>query len=176
MAYANSGSIGAADADILITLKPGWRIRPKATSKPLREKLPRLFPGTTFAFLPADMVSQILNFGLPAPIDVQVIGQDLEADRAYANKIFAKVANVTGVADPRIQQAFNVPTLYVDVNRSLAGTVGLYRKGRRIFCAGHACRQFSNRADLLAQSEERRLLSDRRPDAAILGRFARRSQ
>ena len=128
MAYANSGSIGEADADILITLKRGMSEKTEGFIDSMRESLPRLFPGTTFAFLPADMVSQILNFGLPAPIDVQVIGENLGADRAYANKIFAKVARITGVADPRIQQAFNVPTLYVDVNRTLAGTVGLSEK------------------------------------------------
>ncbi len=128
MAYANSGSIGEADADILITLQRRMSNKTEGYIDAMREKLPRLFPGTTFAFLPADMVSQILNFGLPAPIDVQVIGENLEADRAYANKIFAKVARITGVADPRIQQAFNVPTLYVNVNRSLAGTVGLSEK------------------------------------------------
>ncbi len=128
MAYANSGSIGAADADILITLDPGMASKTSGYVQTMREKLRRLFPGTSFAFLPADMVSQILNFGLPAPIDVQVIGENLEADRAYANKIFPRIARVTGIADPRIQQAFNVPTLYVDINRSLAGSVGISEK------------------------------------------------
>ncbi len=128
MAYANSGSIGESDADILITVKRGMSKKTDSYLEALREKLPRMFPGTTFAFLPADIVSQILNFGLPAPIDVQVIGHDIEADRAYTDKIFTKIANVTGVADPRIQQAFNVPTLYVDVDRSFAGTVGLTEK------------------------------------------------
>jgi multidrug efflux pump subunit AcrB len=128
MAYANSGSIGESDADILITMKPGRAAETEGYLQDLREKLPRSFPGTTFAFLPADMVSQILNFGLPAPIDVQVIGHDLNADRVYADKIFTKIADVTGIADPRIQQAFNVPTLYVDVDRSLASAVGLSEK------------------------------------------------
>ena len=128
MAYANSGSIGAADADILISLKPEEAEKSGRAIEKLRKKLPQLYPGTTFAFLPADMVSQILNFGLPAPIDVQIIGHNIEADRAYADKIFARIANVSGVADPRIQQAFNAPTLYVDVNRSLADTTGLTEK------------------------------------------------
>jgi multidrug efflux pump subunit AcrB len=128
VAYANSGTIGESDADILISMKHGMSKETDGYLEALREKLPRLFPGTTFAFLPADIVSQILNFGLPAPIDVQVIGHDLEADRAYSDKIFTKIADVTGIADPRIQQAFNVPTLYVDVNRSFAGTVGLTEK------------------------------------------------
>ncbi len=128
MAYGNSGSIGAADADLLISLKPAEAEKSGQVVDELRRKLPRLYPGTTFAFLPADMVSQILNFGLPAPIDVQVIGHDIAADRAYAEKIFGRIAKVSGIADPRIQQAFNAPTLYVDVNRSLADTTGLTEK------------------------------------------------
>ncbi len=91
----------------------------------MRERLPRLFPGTTFAFLPADIVTQILNFGLPAPIDVQVIGTNLTANRAYADKLFKRIVQVPGMADTRIQQAFNAPTLKVDVNRSFASEVGL---------------------------------------------------
>ena len=134
MAYANSGSIGEADADILITLKRGMSEKTEGFIDSMRESLPRLFPGTTFAFLPADMVSQILNFGLPAPIDVQVIGENLGADRAYANKIFAKVARITGVADPRIQQAFNVPTLYVDVNRRSPAPSDFPKRTRLIPC------------------------------------------
>ncbi len=128
MAYANSGTVGAADADILISLKPGYAEDSADYIKTLREQMPRMFPGTTFAFLPADIVSQILNFGLPAPIDVQVIGTHLGADRAYADKIFRQIANVPGIADTRIQQAFNVPTLYVNVDRTLASDVGLSEK------------------------------------------------
>jgi multidrug efflux pump subunit AcrB len=78
--------------------------------------------------LPADMVSQILNFGAPAPIDVQVVGNDLQADRTYANALLARIKRIPGVADARIQQAFQQPTLNVDVDRSLAGLVGLSEK------------------------------------------------
>jgi multidrug efflux pump subunit AcrB len=120
--------VGAADADILVTLKHRAAKVSGRELEALREKLPLLYPGTTFAFLPADMVSQILNFGLPAPIDVQVIGHDIAADRAYVDKIFERIANVPGIADPRIQQQFNAPTLYVDVDRSMANTVGLTEK------------------------------------------------
>ena len=91
----------------------------------LRETLPREFPGSTFSFLPADIVSQILNFGLPAPIDVQVIGRKTKENRAYAEMIFRKIARVPGIADPRIQQVFNAPTMNVDVDRSLANQIGL---------------------------------------------------
>jgi multidrug efflux pump subunit AcrB len=125
LAYSNSGTVSVADGDIMITLEPGQAENSAGYVNILRERLPRLFPGTTFAFLPADMVSQILNFGLPAPIDVQVIGQNLAADRAYADNIFKRIVNVTGIVDARIQQPNNAPTLYVNVDRTLAGSVGL---------------------------------------------------
>ncbi|MDB5408926.1 MAG: transporter [Rhodospirillales bacterium] len=124
MAYNNSGTIGVEDADILISLNPNHA----ATAgyvKAMREKLPRLFPGTNFAFLPADMVSQILNFGAPAPIDLQVVGNDLQADRKYASELLSRIRLIPGIADARVQQAFQQPTLNVNVDRSLAGLVGL---------------------------------------------------
>jgi multidrug efflux pump subunit AcrB len=127
MAYNNSGTIGVEDADILISLKPNHA--PTADYvKAMREQLPRLFPGTSFAFLPADMVSQILNFGAPAPIDVQVVGNDLPADRKYADELLSRIKRIPGIADARIQQAFQQPTLNVNVDRSLAGLVGLSEK------------------------------------------------
>jgi len=124
LSYGNSGTIGVFDADILISLNEG------ATStadyvKILRERLPRAFPGTTFSFLPADIVSQILNFGAPAPLDVQITGNDLNAASVYADKLLAKIKNVPGVADPRIQEAFRAPALRIDFNRTLAGLVGM---------------------------------------------------
>jgi multidrug efflux pump subunit AcrB len=128
IAYSNSGTVGAADADILISLKPGNAALSDGFIRTMRERLPALFPGMTFAFLPADIVTQILNFGLPAPIDVQVIGRDGEANHAYANMILKRIAEVSGVADPRIQQDLNVPTLQIDVDRSLAENVGLTEK------------------------------------------------
>jgi multidrug efflux pump subunit AcrB len=127
MAYNNSGTIGAEDADILISLKPNHA--PTADYvKTMREQLPRQFPGTSFAFLPADIVSQILNFGVPAPIDLQVVGNDLQADRKYANEILARIKKIPGITDARIQQAFQQPTLNVNFDRSLAGLVGLSEK------------------------------------------------
>jgi multidrug efflux pump subunit AcrB len=124
MAYNNSGTIGPSDGDILISLKPDHHPTDDYIQA-LRERLPRMFPGTTFSFLPADIVTQILNFGLPAPIDVQVIGNKLEANRAYASMLLKRIQEVPGIADPRIQQAFNAPTLNVNVNRSFASEVGL---------------------------------------------------
>ena len=127
MAYNNSGTIGTGDADILVSLKPGHA--PTAGYvKTLRQELPRQFPGTSFSSLPADMVSQILNFGVPAPIDLQIVGNDLTASRKYADELLARIKMIPGIADARIQQAFNQPTLNVDVDRWLAGLVGLTEK------------------------------------------------
>ncbi len=125
IAYSNSGTIGVGDADILITLKEGEEGQGSEYMELMRERLPRLFPGTSFAFLPADIVTQILNFGLPSPIDVQVIGNKAAENRAYAEKIYKEISRVAGIADTRIQQAFNAPTLIVDVDRSFALDVGL---------------------------------------------------
>ncbi len=124
ISYGNSGTIGVFDADILVTLNEGT-VPTDVYVKSLREKLPRAFPGATFSFLPADIVSQILNFGSPAPIDVQVAGSDLSAGRAFANRLLAKIRHIPGVADPRIQEAFEDPGLKVDFNRDFAGVVGL---------------------------------------------------
>jgi multidrug efflux pump subunit AcrB len=128
MAYSNTGTIGASDADILITLNDGHEEEAPAYVTAMRETLPRKFPGTTFAFLPPDIVTQILNFGLPAPIDVQVIGTKIEANRDYATKILGRIARVPGVADARIQQAFNAPTFNVDVDRTRAELVDVSEK------------------------------------------------
>ena len=127
MAYNNSGTISVAEADILISLKPN-HAPTEDYVKTMREQLPREFPGVSFAFLPADIVSQILNFGVPAPIDLQVIGNDIEANRKYANALLARIKQIPGIADARIQQAFQQPSLNVNLDRSLAGLVGLSEK------------------------------------------------
>ena len=128
MAYNNTGTIGTADADILITLEEGQEKSSGALVERLREKLPERFPGVTFSFLPADIVTQILNFGLPAPIDVQVIGSDTTANRAHAAKLLRRIAEVTGVADARIQQPGDAPTIRVDVDRLQASRLGFSMK------------------------------------------------
>ncbi len=122
--YNNTGTIGESDGDIQISLNEGHAPTPKYVSR-LRAELPRRFPGLTFSFLPADIVSQILNFGAPAPIDVQVRGNDLNADFAYANKLLAQIRHVTGVADARIQQSTRLPTLNVDIDRTRAQYTGV---------------------------------------------------
>ena len=125
ISYGNSGTIGTFDADMLVTLNAGEGITTAALTRALRERLPRDFPGLTFSFLPADIVSQILNFGSPAALDVQVGGHDIEGNRAFANRLLARVRRVAGVADARIQEQARNPALKVDFNRALAGVVGL---------------------------------------------------
>jgi multidrug efflux pump subunit AcrB len=127
MAYNNSGTIGVGDADILISLNASHAPTDDYI-KTMREQLPRQFPGTSFAFLPADMVSQVLNFGAPAPIDVQVAGRDLAADRNYANMLLTRIRSIPGIADARIEQAFQQPTLDVIVDRSMASLAGVTEK------------------------------------------------
>ena len=124
LSYQNTGTIGVFDADMLISMREGSTATDTYV-KMLREQLPKAFPGTTFSFLPADIVSQILNFGSPAPLDVQIAGTDLKASRAFATKLLTKIRHVPGIADPRIQEAFQDPALKVDFNRDFAGVVGL---------------------------------------------------
>jgi multidrug efflux pump subunit AcrB len=128
MAYSNTGTIGSADADIQIALNEGYSKDSETFVEALRENLPRDFAGTTFAFLPADIATQILNFGLPAPLDVQINGPDPEITRAYADKIFKEIAKVPGTADIRIQQVSNYPTLRIDIDRSRAADLGFTEK------------------------------------------------
>jgi multidrug efflux pump subunit AcrB len=122
--YNNTGTIGESDGDIQISLREGHAPTVDYINR-LRSELPRRFPGTSFSFLPADIVSQILNFGAPAPIDLQIRGNDLGADFAYANKLLAQVRHVTGVADARIQQSAGQPTLDVNIDRTRAQYTGV---------------------------------------------------
>ena len=127
LSYSNSGTIGSADADISISLKKDHHPT-AAYVKKLREELPKNLPGMTFAFLPADIVSQILNFGLPAPIDIQVIGPKLEENRKYIDLLFRKIRHIPGIADARIQQSFDEPELRVKVDRSRAQEIGFTQR------------------------------------------------
>src|SRR5712672_2605113 len=123
LSYSNSAPVGSSDADILVTLSANHHPTDKYIQQ-LRLALPKQFPGVTFAFLPADMVSQILNFGLPAPIDVQVVGNDLEGNRLYASRLLERMKNVSGTADMRIQQPFDEPYLRMRVERTKAEELG----------------------------------------------------
>ncbi|HEY2070653.1 MAG TPA: efflux RND transporter permease subunit [Rhizomicrobium sp.] len=122
--YNNSGLIGYQDGDIYVTLNANHQ--PTADYvRTLRETLPKKFPGTVFSFLPADIISQILNFGAPAPIDVQVSGPKLDKDRNYALKLLDGLRKIPGLADARMQQSFQNPQLRVDVDRSRMAELGL---------------------------------------------------
>ena len=121
--YSNNGTIGPADADILISLSEKHRPSAEYTSA-LRARLPKEFPGVLFYFLPADLVSQILNFGLPAPIDIQILGTNLQANRAFADQLLQQVKFIPGATDLRIQQPFNQPKLFVNIDRTKAQDVG----------------------------------------------------
>jgi len=123
LSYSNSAPVGTSDADILVTLAANHHPTDDYIQQ-LRLTLPKQFPGVTFAFLPADMVSQILNFGLPAPIDVQIVGNDMEGNRLYADKLLDKIRYVAGTSDLRIQQPFDEPYLRLRVERTKAEEVG----------------------------------------------------
>ncbi len=125
--YSNSAPIGPEDADIMISLKAAHR--PTADyMRTLRRELPREFPGAVFAFLPADMVSQILNFGMPAPIDIQVVGPKLEANREFVDRLLVLLRRVPGLADLRLQQAFDQPKFHIDVDRTKATESGFTQR------------------------------------------------
>jgi multidrug efflux pump subunit AcrB len=124
MTYNNTGVIGPQDGDIQIKLREGHRPTEDYVQA-MREQLPRQFPGMTFAFLPADIVSQILNFGAPAPIDLQIRGANIDANFAYANRLLSRIKRIPGIADARIQQSPSNPTFDIDVDRTRAQYVGL---------------------------------------------------
>jgi CzcA family heavy metal efflux pump len=123
-AYNNTGTVGSQDGDIQIALNEGHRPTDEYVRE-MREKLPREFPGVTFSFPPADIISQILNFGSPAPIDLQIRGNNLDANFAYADRILREVRDVPGVVDARIAQSHANPTFNVDVDRTRAQLVGI---------------------------------------------------
>jgi CzcA family heavy metal efflux pump len=123
LSYSNSAPVGPGDADILVALTKDHR--PTAEYQhDIRLKLNEEFPGVTFYFLPADIVSQILNFGLPAPIDVQVVGTNLQGNRQFADNLLNQLKFVPGIVDLRIQQTFDQPKLHIDVDRTKAQQIG----------------------------------------------------
>ncbi len=123
-AYSSTGTIGPQDCDVTISLKndespvDGYRFR-------LRRELTKLYPGTAFTFLPGDITAKILNFGLPAPMDVQISGRGQAANLAYAQQMAARMRRIPGIADVNIQQAFNEPTMHIEASRSFASGIGL---------------------------------------------------
>ncbi len=124
LTYSNSAPVGPADADIQVSLNEKHHPTDIYVQR-LRTELARRFPGATFYELPSDIITQILNFGLPSPLDVQIVGPNLEGNRAFAVKLLDKMRYVPGTADLRIQQPFNQPRLFVDVDRSKSAQLGL---------------------------------------------------
>jgi multidrug efflux pump subunit AcrB len=127
LAYSTSAPIGPADADIQVQLTPNHRPTAEYVEK-LRTVLNRQYPGVTFYVLPVDIVTQILNFGLSAPIDLQIVGPNLEGNRALAERMADEIRYIPGAADVRIQQPFNYPKMTVDVDRTRAQSIGLTQK------------------------------------------------
>ncbi|MDY6926095.1 MAG: efflux RND transporter permease subunit [Pseudomonadota bacterium] len=125
--YANTGMIGSSDGDISITLAPGHQPT-AAYIKRLREVLPERFPDMTFSFLPADIVSQILNFGAPSPIDIQVRGRDLNANYDYANLLLKDIRKIDGMVDARIQQSRQAPAININIDRNQATYAGITQR------------------------------------------------
>jgi CzcA family heavy metal efflux pump len=124
LTYNNTGTVGTQDGDIQIALNEDHRPTAEFVRQ-MREKLPRQFPGVTFSFPPADIISQILNFGSPAPVDLQIRGNNLPANFTYADQLLRDIRRVPGVVDARIQQAQGNPTFEVNVDRTRAQLVGI---------------------------------------------------
>ena len=127
LSYSNSGVIGSGDADVLISLKPEHTAL-KHTIRRLRSRLNREFPGIMFYFLPADIVSQTLNFGLPAPFNVQLVGRDQAKNREVAARLAERIRQIPGAVDVRVQQPADQPKFKVEVDRTRAGELGLTEK------------------------------------------------
>lgn len=125
LSYSTSGVIGTSDAEILIALDPKHHHPTAQYIRRLRRELPARFPGVEFFFQPADIVSQILNFGLPAPVDIQLIGADTQSSYEIAQRIANRVRLIPGTADVHVQQMMSLPTLYLDMDRTRINQVGL---------------------------------------------------
>ena len=124
LSYSNSGLIGTGDADILVSLRPAHAPTPEYVRR-LRVRLNRDFPGTTFYFLPADIVSQTLNFGLPAPFNIQIAGRDQAKNREIAARLAEAVRKIPGAVDVRVQQPADQPKLRFAVDRQKASEMGI---------------------------------------------------
>jgi CzcA family heavy metal efflux pump len=125
LSYSNAGTIGTSDGEILVQLKPERGKPTRDYINDLRKRLPSEFPGVQFFFQPADIVTQILNFGTPAPIDVQITGMNQTGNYAAAVKLANQIRHIPGAADVHVQQAFDAPTLYLDIDRTRTQYVGL---------------------------------------------------
>ena len=125
LSYSNSGVIGTSDAEILVGLNQEHHHPTAGYIRRLREGLPRQFPGVEFFFQPADIVTQILNFGLPAPIDIQLIGPDVATNYTMAQQISNRMRRIPGTADVHVQQLLDLPTLHLNIDRDRVTQVGM---------------------------------------------------
>jgi multidrug efflux pump subunit AcrB len=125
LSYSNSGVIGTSDAEILVGLNQEHHHPTAGYIRKLREGLPRQFPGVEFFFQPADIVTQILNFGLPAPIDIQLIGPDVATNYMMAQQISNRMRRIPGTADVHVQQLLDLPTLHLNIDRDRVTQVGM---------------------------------------------------
>src|SRR6266576_569365 len=125
LTYSNAGTIGSSDAEILVQLKEGRGKPTGAYINDLREKLPQRFPGVQFFFQPADIVTQILNFGTPAPIDVEVTGMNQSGNYLIGEKLANEFRHIPGAVDVHVQQAFDNPVLHMEIDRARAQSVGM---------------------------------------------------
>jgi multidrug efflux pump subunit AcrB len=157
LSYSTSAPIGPADADITVQLTEKHHPSDEYVNR-LRLVLARQFPGVTFYVLPVDIVTQILNFGLSAPIDIQVIGPKLQENRGYAEKLLNDVKSVPGAADTRIQQPFDAPKFTVNVDRTRSQELGTDPEGCGNQRPRGVERQLPDHTQFLSRSKERRLL------------------
>jgi multidrug efflux pump subunit AcrB len=127
LTYTNSAPIGSSDADIMVSLTEHHQPTDRYIHD-LRNTLGTHFPGVLFSFIPADIVTQILNFGLPAPIDIQVVGRNLQANRTFAASLAGRLVQIPGIVDLRVHQAFNQPLLHLDVDRTHAAETGFTQR------------------------------------------------
>src|SRR6267143_690115 len=125
LTYSNSGTIGTSDAEILVQLKQERGKSTGAYINELRRRLATEFPGVQFFFQPADIVTQILNFGTPAPVDIEIIGANQPANYEIAQRLAGKMTHIPGAVDVHVQQAFDAPTLYMDLDRTRSQYVGM---------------------------------------------------
>jgi CzcA family heavy metal efflux pump len=128
LSYSNAGTVGTSDAEILVQLAAKRSRATSAYVDDLRQKLPQQFPGVQFFFQPADITTQILNFGSPAPIDIQVVGPDQRGNYLVAEKLAKEIRHIPGAVDVHVQQAFDAPTIHMDIDRTRAQYVGLQAK------------------------------------------------
>src|SRR5712664_2628705 len=125
LTYSNSGTIGTSDAEILVQLKQERGKSTGAYINELRRRLATEFPGVQFFFQPADIVTQMLNFGTPAPVDIEIIGANQPANYEIAQRLAGKMTHIPGAVDVHVQQAFDAPTLYMDLDRTRSQYVGM---------------------------------------------------